>query len=375
MRVAQFLGTSPWGAVTPALVDRGAGGRETAVVRTSAELARLGHEVISFVPLDGERPVVAGGEQFVSNESAVPLLRSFPFDAVVAVEAPWLFRDEGILEAQRDALRLTLMQVAHFSPGDLRGLTAESCSFAGLSPWHCELLSRQLPREWRDDAVLGVVPNGCALELYPRERALAKEGREARFCYTSSPDRGLDRLFEAWPSLKRAMPASELFVAYGAAEWAEGPAAWSHTRGAEVSRRVRDGLKLPGVVDSGRMGQRDLAELQLSCEMMLYPCDTMQPTETGCVTLLEACASGAYPLTTDCDCIGQEFGAVAGVMPLPFGPERYVAAVLSLIEDASDFRERRLRARDFAERRSWRCSADALVALWEQHTAALGRAA
>src|SRR5207302_668176 len=54
---------------------------------------------------------------------------------------------------------------------------------------------------------------------------------------------------------------------------------------------------LPGVIHHERIGQKELAELQLSCEAWLYP---LQPThengmggflETSCITALEAQAA------------------------------------------------------------------------------------
>jgi glycosyltransferase involved in cell wall biosynthesis len=369
--VAQLLPMCPWGDVTPELPEQGCGGRETAVVRTSRELALMGHESWVVAPMSS--PLRTGlGETYVPVEGARELLGSVPFDAVVSVEFPGIWRDERVMAAQASALRVTHMQVAHVDPGQLEGLDEDSFVLTGLSPWHVEFLKQQLPKELAGIRT-AVVPNGCELSLYPRSFAMhpLRDGGLSAV-YSSSPDRGLVHVLEAWPLVREGLRGApcELRVAYDALSWARGASAWSHMREGDVARRVVQGMAQPGVRDLGRLPQSALATWQLRSEMCVYPCDTMQPTETGCVTLIEAAAAGLPIVTTDCDCIGEEFGSVAEVMPLPVGPNELAGRVLELWWDEPRRRQMRAAGREFAEGRSWRCSADALVALADRAPAA-----
>lgn len=119
-----------------------------------------------------------------------------------------------------------------------------------------------------------------------------------RYFFSSSYERGLEELLKEWPRIKAAIPDAELHVGYGI-DTAE--AVWKELGNTEKLNWLYKMLNLmdslPGVVNHQRIGQEELADLQLSCEAWLYP---HQPAyegghggwlETYCITALEAQAA------------------------------------------------------------------------------------
>ncbi len=362
------MSSSTWGSVGDDLIERGCGGRETALIMLSREWARLGHEVTCFVPRQ-EGQDVAYGEGTVSYRragDAAPTLRSVPFDVIVSWEEPQVFLSPEIAETQGGAVRLLEMQVAHLHPRSDE-LEEEACTYVALSPWHEQFLLRQGVKQ-----PIVVLPNGIDFSRYAS--VLSSNNREAQFIYSSSPDRGLGGLLHSWPLIRDAIGVAEdplLHICYGVENWLE-YATRSHHRDGDDAVYVAKSLGLlpnsrlmDGVVYHGRIGQNQLAQIQRDCVMMTYPADTVQPTETGCVSVIESCAAGAVPVITDCDCLGSEFQEVAEVVPLPFDPVEYAERVVALWKDKKRRLELAKAAREFARSRSWDKIARQWVDLFE----------
>ena len=124
-----------------------------------------------------------------------------------------------------------------------------------------------------------------------------------RYFYSSSYDRGLEQLLEIWPSIRAAIPDAELHVCYGL-EVAEklckdmgdkNRLNWLYS----IAGKMKN---LPGVISHERIGQRELAELQMSCEAWLYPPQSDNNggwLETYCITALEAQAAKCKIISRD----------------------------------------------------------------------------
>lgn len=349
-----------WGAVEPSLLERGCGGRETALLSLAREWAKLGHEVINFVPRGRDRdtnPIVVqereGKHSYLPLIDAASVLRSIPFDAVISWEEPGIFSSPEILKQQEGAFRGLEMQVAHLPPGT-EDLEKDACSIMCLSEWHEKFVKHQgAPQRTI------VLPNGIDIQRFPAYDDVGL--RPAKFIYSSSPDRGLARLLTSWPLIRKALKYEdpELHVCYGAETWL-GYALQSHNRDGEDGVIVGSGLGLmpnskimDGVIYHGKIGQNVLAAMQRDSAAMTYPADTVVHTETGCISAVEACASGAVPVLTDCDCLGEEFGEVAEIVPLPFDAVEYAERVIDIYKDVNRRRELAERGRDFAYSRSW----------------------
>ena len=124
-----------------------------------------------------------------------------------------------------------------------------------------------------------------------------------KYFYSSSYDRGLEELLTMWPQIKEAIPDAELHVGYGM-EVAEqlckdmGDYArlnWIYS----ISSKMKS---LSGVYSHERLGQQELADLQMSCEAWLYPPqsdDNGGWLETYCITALEAQAAKCKIISRD----------------------------------------------------------------------------
>lgn len=366
MRIAQAMPWASWGEVGPDLLKKGCGGRETAFLRLANCWATAGHEVWSFAPRSSamwEKHSSGGMEGYLPLDSCIADIENHVFDVIVAWEWP------DILEAASNAkVRLCYWQVAHgqFPIGSHDYIDAH----VALSPWHLGFLQASCPKtEWHEGIVM---PNGVDVTKWtdPRYHGDAYLNRRRKgktFYYASSPDRGLHHLLRLWPRLRSLVPDAELHVAYGF-NWLR-DAVWSHNAQGEIAMEIIELLKQPGIIARGRTGQDILGQLQSVATAMLYTCDTMQPTETGCITAIEAMAAGAAPVLTGCDCLGDEFRDCAQVVEMPFDEDLYIEAVMELITDPSYYRDMIYWGRAFAEERDWKLIASKWLTEFEQRVA------
>lgn len=365
MKIAQVLMSGVWGAVTPDAIERGIGGREGAMLNLSKQWAQLGHEVTNFVNVEkgqrfyetmpSTRDYVEGGyHEYIPLNLTRPILGNFPFDWAIAWECPSALDHDQI----RENIGTTIceMQVAHFNHGELQA--AEKCDYiAALSDWHGEFLLHQgldIPK----DRVI-TLPNGINTQKYNIKRKTNYKNVENNypsFVYSSSPDRGLHHLLRAWPLIRKEFRKAELYVCYGLKDWADS-VKWSHGKIGEVALDILSMIKQPGVRDLGKIGQSDLAYLQLDASAWLYPFDPIQSTETGCITAIENAAAGNPIITTDGDCMEEEFGEIGTIVDLPVvGDEinRFVEASIEVLRDRELYEDHVERGLEFAKTRDWR---------------------
>ena len=184
------------------------------------------------------------------------------------------------------------------------------------SAHHLAFLQKQAPKvkAWE------VVANGCDPTMY-------REGRRVpgRVVWASSADRGLHRLLEMWPDIKRAVPHATLKCFYNFQpapfDHLEAPGPNVHPDLLEIAQRKRYIRYAMGKLSGERWGvehvgsvsrERMRAEFEKG-EVLAYPCDTIRYTEGFSVTTMEACASGCLPIITDVDALGQIYG---GAVPM-----------------------------------------------------------
>lgn len=353
MRIVQVLqDESHWGEIGPATLEKGLGGRETAMVQLAMKWAELGHEVITCCPRDSvdayEFPS-GGVARFVPYqlfESVVPAVGA---NALVMWECPWAINMPGIREMVDFAC--VEMQVAHLSVAgeQFESMNKQIDAWCVLSPWAGRFLELQ---EESVGPKLKVHPNGIDLGRWAGLEQADQGDETPKFFYSSSPDRGLAGLLRAWPEIRRRIPNAELYVAYGAEGWLKG-ALWSHSKVAEDALAVANGLQQPGVKYLGKIGQDQLAEVQAGCHALLYPCNAIQPTETGCITAVEAGASGSVMILSDEDCLGEEFGDCSKQIKVPFTTKDIADAVVEVWEDRALRESLIAKGSILAEERTW----------------------
>lgn len=142
-----------------------------------------------------------------------------------------------------------------------------------------------------------------------------------RAIYSSSPDRGLDKLLDLWPAIRREVMETgheaELHVYYGFATWQKIADLYDRIGEANAIDRLKKAVGAPeagpeavarahqaGIIYHGRVGQSELARAFLSSHLWLYPTDFL---ETSCITAMEARAAGCHAVVTRCGALPETF--------------------------------------------------------------------
>lgn len=206
------------------------------------------------------------------------------------------------------------------------------------------------------------IPLGCDPRSYTRGAKVS-----GRVVYCSSPDRGLHRLLEAWPTIKRAVPHASLRIFYRLEEWLRGfdttpyypPIERLRARALYVEEALRRlsgpewGITVFDSVDRTRLA------IELSeAECFAYPCNTTSWSEGFSCSTLEACAAEACPIITDCDAFGEVYRTLD---PVPVGNwEAWCDRVVLALTDAAFRSEHNKKARELAESLTWAAHAKRL---------------
>jgi glycosyltransferase involved in cell wall biosynthesis len=192
--------------------------------------------------------------------------------------------------------------------------------------------------------------------------------------YSSSPDRGLDKLLDYWPEIRRMRPDARLRVFYGFGTW-EKMAERRRDRVAQlqvsIMRSRLSAMVDQGVTFCGRHGQVVLADQYMRAAFWLYPTDFR---ETSCITAMEAQAAGCDVVATRLAALPETvFGETGHLVEPPNQLRRYREEFLGLVEeifkkdrDASGMTECGRRVRELArERFPW----SGVARQWSDHFA------
>lgn len=394
MKIGVFLPESPWGAIDEGAMNKGLGGRETALVQLAVNWARTGHEVYAFVPRDdvrysafagvltanrpphGLRAVQSSeGYQLVGHVTWIPCEQVIDICAVVNPDVFISWENVPVLEALRASgytgITAIEMQVAHLDTHIPVSSVADYVCV--LSKWAGDFLRTQHSDLTLDQ--IRVFPNGVDLARFDEARKKQNHTLDAdrlHFIYSSSPDRGLHHLLRMWQGIRHAVHVdyelqAELHVCYGIENFVAG-SKWSHREDGQRAVQIERMIDQEGVVYHGKIGQDMLAALMVDCDLMLYPCDTMSPTETGCISIVEALAAGTPVVTTNCDCLGSEFGDVTVQQSLPFrGAQSYKDFAIAAMDalNPEDYEARVEAGLKFAQHRDWKLIAANWIAFFD----------
>ncbi len=354
MDVANVLISNSWGDINEEIIDKGVGGREGALIHLSLEWAKQGHKVVNFVNVEKSNRVdfEEGNVNFVPLNMAKGYLQNFPQDITVAWECPSIFDDPEI--SKNTGMKLCEMQVCHLGDKEMVSAGNNLDYMCTLSEWHKNfLLHSGLTMD--AESVL-VFPNGINLDRFPGDEAEAKFNKpvpnDAKFVYSSSPDRGLWYLLQIWSKIREEFTEATLDVCYGLEEWANS-VKWAHARIGEMAVDILNLINQPGINNLGKIGQDQLSNLQLEADAWLYPFDPMSPTESGCITAIENAAAGNALVTTNADCMEDEFGKFSKIIPLPFKADEFAEETITYLKDTDYLNYTRTLGRKFAEKRDW----------------------
>ena len=279
------------------IIEGGIGGSETAVIHMATQLARMGHDVT----VAGQ--VVPGKVDGVTYVEGLAW-KAFPVRMVecdVFISSrDWSIVREIIPQA---ALKILWMHDLHLGEDTEEHMLDYDHIFV-LSNYALQYALSCYPHVPRSKYVVtrnGIDPSlflqpGETLDHLEYVRLPPKSG--CKVIYSSSYDRGLDRLLTFWPKIRAFCPEAKLHVYYGFN---------TVEKQVATSGRKSDGLTLEfqknrlvemadhGVVSHGRVGQRELAQAFMESSLWLYPTNFH---ETSCITAMEAQAAGTFAVTS-----------------------------------------------------------------------------
>lgn len=335
---------------TPDSMDEGGiGGSETAIIQMAKLFSEAGHQTFVYGPVDGvwDGVVYRNHKRFVPHSPAmgnpcllfvssrVPEVFDRPVNSVL--KALWLHdwdygydTPTGRLErfTKERAEQIDIMFVLS---------DAQKCHFEKTYPF---LKGR-----------LTVTANG----IDPGRFQQAFDRPQHSFIWTSSPDRGLDRVLKMWPKIREMWNDAELSVYYGFDNLIK-VYPRNHPKRKEMVEGLLAKMEQPGVTYKGRVNQEKLAEAYARSQFWFYPTSF---TETYCIGAIEAQAAGCVPVTTS-------VAALEDKVPSRFrlrkeaGDEKFLQLLCDI--DAGKVEGVTTEERALALTRTW----DAVFAQWSQ---------
>lgn len=377
LKVAQVLISNSWGSISPEALERGIGGREGSLLYLSKAWAAEGLEITNFVNIEKTSRIYEnklengmykhekGFHEYVPLSMAKPMLQNFPYDVVISWEIPSIFDDPDI--NKNAGLKLCEMQVCHLPDKEMISAGKNLDYMCALSNWHKNFLLHS-GLEMKPEKVL-VFPNGIDIKRYKKSEISSKMTKKvpknAKFVYSSSPDRGLWYLLQIWPFIRQEFPKASLSVCYGVDKWVQ-QLKWTHSRVGEMALGIETLMDQPGITNLGKIGQDQLSKLQIEADAWLYPFDPMSPTESSCISAQENLAAGNPLIHTGADCMEEEYGRMSKIIPLPFQPEYFAEETITTLKDIDLLEYYRTVGRQFAEKRDWSLIAKSWISFFEE---------
>ncbi len=206
-------------------------------------------------------------------------------------------------------------------------------AFVLVSEWQREQYRKQFGL---DPGRMVVLRNGIGpafRQLFGEEEGIAAaKSRPPVLAYTSTPYRGLDRLLEAFPRIRAAVPGTILEV-YSSWQIYGVPAAEDQARFGELDQQCRD---MEGVAYIGPLPQPELAQRLRRVAVLAYP-NTY--AETSCIAVLEALAAGCVVVTSALGALPETAAGFARLVP--WGEDRaayvdrFVTETVAALEKAA----------------------------------------
>lgn len=337
MRIVIYTGPAweTWGPRS--VLEGGIGGSETAAVHVARQLVMLGHEV-SVV---GQ--VVPGSDE-VSPGKAVEYadLRTYDRPGLIECDAFVSSRIPQAIRVLRPRARATALWMHDIHAGDdFDGDLLDYGAILCLSRWAKSYLLHLYPAVPKERFVL--TRNGIDADLF---RSIEPKKEGFRCIYSSSPDRGLDRLLDFWPEIRKIREDAELHVYYGFGNWRKMAKSSDERLKIDWYEEWLRRMEKEGVVYHGRVGQRELAEAFAASSLWPYPTNFH---ETSCITAMEAQVSGCVPVTSKLAALAETVRYGCLVDPPNF-EDRYREEFLRGVRGTADgvFREAMEQARPWA---------------------------
>lgn len=365
------------------------GGSETAAYYQARELAKRGHRVCVFTDsqeegdFEGVKYCWAGPV----NQNA-PLGEHFEFYAQNTPHDVLIIQRHPLAFHKKYQAKINIWQLhdlAHYrAAGQMMHGLWQIDAVTCVSNWHKEQVKQVYGIR---DEILAVVPNGIDPELYTQkavsktgeelygepwaEKAVSLKYRQGKFCllYQSRPERGLEHLVRPGGIMDRLQDTNAhlLIVGYDntlpiVAQYYQQLGEWSKA--------------LPNVTNLGALTKPQLAALQKSCNLLVYPTEF---EEVSCITAMEAMAAG-LPMVTSEHAALPETCANSGTILIPLkdgkaDEDAFVAALSGLMDSPGQLRAAKDVQRTAGERKTWALAIDELESVIQDRLSRYGKSA
>jgi glycosyltransferase involved in cell wall biosynthesis len=312
---------------------RGLTGTDNSFVGYAKAMRDRGHEVLIYA--EGVEPTTwEGCEVFPYSRRGEVGNR--------AVDAVLVWNDVAGL----DLVPPTIPRILDMQVNDVAYASKEALGRVDLFVAPSQSLIDHLRRCYdRPGACWEVLPNGCDPDAYDLSVKIP-----GRCIHASSTDRGLHILLQRWPRIRAAVPHASLRIFYHTLpqflavldEPPNTPELREKHRRAHIIKDALPKLESQDVVYVGGVSRRRMATEYSLAECLTYPCDTMRGYPDGWgsegfgVAVLEGCASGAVPVTSDCDAFGEVYTGACPVVKQGEGwVDTWERGVIELLTDAS----------------------------------------
>jgi glycosyltransferase involved in cell wall biosynthesis len=291
----------------PTSLEQGIGGSETAVIMLAKEWKKLGYSVTVY-----GYPKKEGLYEGVDYKFHWRFNHQDEFDILIGWRNELLFKYP--IKARKKLLDLhDVVNQSDYPPE----LVEKIDVIMAKSHYHKSFLPDVTKQK------IHVISNG--IEVAPS----TIKSNPFLISYCSSYDRGLEYLLKMWPDVRQKFPQAQLKIAYG---WNNFEVVYKgNPERMAWKKRMEDLMKQEGVMHLGRISKQEVLNLHAEAGICAYYC-TFE--EINCITVLEAQAMGALPLTTAFAALQEtnHFGIlVAGDPYDPATKKRYLDKLLETI--------------------------------------------
>ena len=306
--IVYFTGSSrlQWGPAD--IKTKGLGGSETAVARLSNEWVKAGYNVTVY------------GNCKEGNHDGVVYKHYSRFKPVDKFNIIILWRGfgMGVLKHVNNYNKLYID--LHDNPSQSYNILYEQKKKIDKifvkSKFQRDLLDKSIHNK------IHVLENGINVDIL--DEAIAKNivRNPKKLLYTSSYDRGLVEMLKyGFPYIKKHVPDAEFHICYG----------MELIRDKKLKKELTRLLKQDGVVDHGQMGQEELADLRMTCNILYYVGNW---PEIDCLSVKEALYAGLHVVTAHQNVFkerSQYFKTIYGDVSTQAGQEKAAQYVVDLI--------------------------------------------
>ncbi|MFW6135036.1 MAG: glycosyltransferase [Elusimicrobiota bacterium] len=327
----------------PPSIDKGGiGGSETAVIELSKRLAKLGWKVTVF----NWCSTMAGEYDGVIYKNFWEINWKDHFNILIL----WRYPDILDADIKADFIGIDMHDVG--DPNDFIERRLNKIDKIFVKTKAHRTLYPEIP-----DEKFAIINNGIDLERFNQE----VKRNPYKLVYSSTVDRGLGVLMDLFPRIKKEIPEAELHLYYGFKTFEalekDNPAQMRFFR--SLKEKIEN---TEGVVNHGRLGQRELAKEFLSAGIWVYPTAFY---EISCITAMEAQAGGCIPVTSYYAALKET--VINGIMiegenDSKKYQDKWVEAVVNILKNPENYKEYRRKTIEEAKQFSW----DNTAQLWDK---------